>query len=560
MSSLHPAFVLLTAAVAMIALPRRVRGWAFICAFVVVLAQLFTWLEPGTQVRTRWMGLDLTPLSVDGLSFIFALAFALIGLAGGLYSLHMTERGQQGAVLVYAGSAIGVLFAGDLITLFVFWEIMAVASACLVYAGRHRNSVRAAFRYLMVHTVGGGFLLAGILWHVVETESVAFTLFEVSPAGMLVLLGFVISAAVPPFHAWLPDAYPEGSVTGMVFLSAFTTKTAVYALARGFAGWDVLIYGGVFMALYGVIYAVLENDTRRLLAYHIVSQVGFMVAAVGIGTELAINGAAAHAFVHVIYKGLLVMGVGSVLYATGKSKMTDLGGIVHRLPWAMALYMIGALSISAFPLFSGYIAKSIVIEASEEANLIWVAFLLYAASVGTFLHTGLKLPYFTWFGPRKEMSIRAVPTGMYVGMTFAAMLCIGIGIYRYPFYAMLPNPINFNPYTIYKVIHSLEMLTFTGLASWFFIGTLRPVPTISVDTDWVYRKAFQPAEALVVRPMTVLFEECARLKDKIVDFAVWLTTEPGANVPWEKGVPIGIAVAGVLMTFGVVLLVWEFTR
>ena len=559
MSSVHPAFVLLAGAAAMMVLPRRFRGMTFVAAFGVVLAQLLVWLEPGTQVGVRWLGFDLTPLSVDALSIIFALAFALVGVAGGLYSLHMTERGQQAAALVYGGSAMGVLFAGDLLTLLVFWEVMAVASAYLVYAGRYRNSARAALRYLIVHTAGGGLLLAGILWQVVETGSVAFTLFEVSPAGILVLLGFLINAAVPPLHAWLPDAYPEGSVTGMVFLSAFTTKTAVYALARGFEGWDILIYLGVAMALYGVIYAVLENDTRRLLAYHIVSQVGFMVAAIGIGGELAVNGAAAHAFAHVIYKGLLVMGAGSVLYATGKSKMTDLGGIVHLLPWAMALYMIGALSISAFPLLSGYVAKSIVIEAAEEANLIWVAFLLYAASVGTFLHTGLKLPYFTWLGPRKEMPIRKIPAGMYAGMAFAAVMCIGIGVYRYPFYAMLPNPIDFNPYTTYKVIHTLEMLAFTGLATWLFLGVLKPAPTISIDTDWFYRKAARPAEALIVRPIATLFEQCDSLRRRVVNIVVRLATEPGANVSWEKGVPIGIAVAGVLMTFGAVLL-WGLTR
>ena len=553
--NLPPFLVLLMAAAVVAILPRRVRSWAFIAAFGVVVAQLLLWLEPGTTIEATWLGFDLTPMSVDKLSIVFALAFALVGMAGGLYALHMRDRGQQVAALLYAGAAMGVLFAGDLLTLLVFWEIMAVASAYLVYAGRFRNSSNAAMRYLLVHVTGGALLLAGILLHIGETGSVAFDLFEVSLSGSLVLAGFAVNAAIPPLHGWLPDAYPEGSVTGMVFLSAFTTKTAVYTLLRGFAGWDILIYGGVAMALYGVVYAVLENDTRRLLAYHIVSQVGFMVAAAGIGTEMAVNGAAAHAFAHVLYKGLLVMGAGAVLYATGKSKMTALGGIVHLLPWVMVLYMIGGFAISGFPLLSGYVAKSIVIEAAEEVNLIWVALLLYAASIGTFLHTGLKLPYFTWFGPRREMPVRPIPAGMYAGMGLAAMVCIGVGVYHYPFYAMLPYPIDFQPYTSYKLIHTAEYLTFTALAFWLFLEALKPKAAISIDTDWIYRKAARPADALVLTPIVAVFEAGARLRDAIVAYATRLVMQPGISGNWEREVPVGVAAAGLFVTF-LVLLAW----
>ena len=552
MASFPPAFLLLVAAIAMAVMPRLVRGWAFVASFLLLSIQLLGWLEPGTVVSATWLGFDLTLMSVDRLSLMFATAFALVGVAGGLYALHMGERGQQVAALVYAASAMGVLFAGDLLTLVVFWEVMAVASTYLVYAGRYANSSNAALRYLLVHTVGGALLLAGILVHIGETGSIAFDLFEVSAAGTLVLLGFAINAAIPPLHAWLPDAYPEGSVTGMVFLSAFTTKTAVYALLRGFAGWDILIYGGVAMALYGVVYAVLENDTRRLLAYHIVSQVGFMVAAAGIGTELAVNGASAHAFAHVLYKGLLVMGAGAVLYATGKSKMTELGGIVHLLRWAMVLYMVGGFAISGFPLLSGYVSKSVVIEAAEQANLIWVALLLYAASIGTFLHTGLKLPYFTWFGPRQEMPVRPIPAGMYAGMGLAAALCIGIGVYHYPFYEMLPYPIDFQPYTSYKLIHTAEYLTFTALAFWLFLDPLKPTPTTSIDTDWFYRKAGPPAETLLLAPIGAVFDAGHRLVGGVVDLAAGLV-QSMEDRGWERGVPMGIAVTGALITFGVLL-------
>lgn len=558
LGSTPPAFVLLLAAALVAVLPHRVRGWAFVAAFALALAQLSLWLELGTRVGVNWLGFDLVLMSVDRLSRIFALAFAIVGLAGGVYALHMRERGQQVAALLYAGSAMGVVFAGDLLTLLVFWELMAVASAYLVYAGRYAHSSKAALRYLFVHTVGGALLLAGILMHVGETGSTAFDAFEVTPSGVLVLLGFAINCAIPPLHAWLPDAYPEGSITGMVFLSAFTTKTAVYTLLRGFAGWDVLIYGGVAMALYGVVYAVLENDTRRLLAYHIVSQVGFMVAAAGIGTEMAVNGASAHAFAHVIYKGLLVMGAGAVLFATGKSKMTELGGIVHLLPWAMTLYMVGGFAISGFPLLSGYVAKSVVIEAAEEAGWIWVALLLYAASIGTFLHTGLKLPYFTWFGPKKDIPVRPIPPNMYAGMGLAALLCIAIGVYHYPFYEMLPYPIEFQPYTSYKLIHTAEYLVFTALAFWLFLEPLRPIPTTSIDTDWFYRKARRPAEAWILAPIFSLFQGGANVTNAAVGFAKDLPGMFGGR--WEKEIPIGIAVMGLLVGFGALVVLSMIRR
>ncbi|MBK8857552.1 MAG: hypothetical protein IPN11_07650 [Opitutaceae bacterium] len=254
---------------------------------------------------------------------------------------------------------------------------------------------------MLVHMAGGVSLLAGIMLHYTPRAawpSACSTLITPGwPAGSW-WSGFILNAAVPPLHAWLPDAYGEATFNGSVFLCAFTTKTAVYALIRGFAGLDVLVVLGVVMALYGVVYAVLENDSRRLLAYHIISQVGYMVAGVGLGTELAINGACAHAFAHILYKGLLFMGCGSVLHMTGKSKFTDLGGLYQKMPWTFVFTLIGGLSISAFPLFSGFVSKSMIVQAGFEDHKLWVGFLLLLASAGTFLHTGLKVPYFIWFG------------------------------------------------------------------------------------------------------------------------------------------------------------------
>ena len=312
-------------------------------------------------------------------------------------------------------------------------------------------------RYLFVHLVGGAVLLAGVLWHFADTRSLLFEGFEGGAAAWLILLGFAVNAAIPPVHAWLTDAYPEASASGAVFLSAFTTKTAVYVLLRGFAGWEILIILGTVMALYGVVYAVLENDIRRLLAYHIISQVGFMVTAAGIGTHEAIEGATAHAVAHVLYKGLMIMAAGAVMTATGTTKMTELGGLAPRMKVVFTLYMVGAFSISAVPLFAGFVSKSLVTEAAHYNGNDVAAFLLYVAAVGTFLHTGLKLPWFTWLGAKRATPvgiIAKVPAGMYAGMAGAAALCIAIGLFPQTFYNFLDFTGQYNPYTLNNVIQN----------------------------------------------------------------------------------------------------------
>jgi multicomponent Na+:H+ antiporter subunit D len=562
MSSFPPALVLLVGAGLVLLAPKRLSPVIFLAAALLVAVQIFFWLEPGSQLETQWLGLTITPLRADGLSLIFGYVFSLMGVIGGIYAFHVRDRGFHAAALAYGGAALGAVFAGDLLTLVLAWEVMAIASAYLVLAGGFPASPGAGVRYLYVHLAGGTVLLAGVLWHVGAGHGIAFETFDGGPAAWLVLAGFAVNAAIPPLHAWLADAYPEASVTGTVFLSAFTTKTAVYVLARGFAGWDILVPAGVIMALYGVVYAVLENDTRRLLAYSIISQVGFMVAAVGIGTQTAVNGAAAHAFAHVLYKGLLLMGAGAVLHVTHTSKMTGLGGLPGAsMRIVFVLYMIGGLSISAFPLFSGFVSKSMVIYAAEEEHLTWVVFFLYGASVGTFLHTGLKLPYFTWFGrPRREAETEyRVPWGMYLAMSLAALLSIGIGVYPEVLYQRLPYPVHYEPYTAAHVVHTLELMAFTGLGFWLFLEALRPHHSISLDTDWFYRKAGRPAKRLLLEPVAGVFIFSQRLVDRISVFASNLVSDPQSRYALDRRYPLGAAIALVLLVAAVTAL-WAAAR
>ena len=491
---LHPGLILMAGALVLpLVKGRLLRPYLLLVPLLAFVSVLL--MEQGVFGVFPFLEWDLTFGRVDRLSLVFAYIMTLMCIIGTLYGLHVDNPFETASAWIYVAGSLGVIFAGDFLVLFLFWEVMAFSSVFLVWFRGRSESVWAGFRYLMVHAAGGMVLLAGIalLYH--ATGDLGFHQLDVSKPTLpiyLILIGFILNAAVPPLHAWLPDAYGEATVSGAVFMCAFTTKTAVYALARGFAGMEILIPLGVIMALYGVVYAVLENDARRLLAYHIISQVGYMVAGVGIGTELAINGACAHAFAHILYKGLLFMGVGSVMYMTGKSRFTDLGGLYSRMPRAFLFTLIGGLSISAFPLFSGFVSKSMIVAAGFKDHLYWAAFLLTLASAGTFLHTGLKVPYFIWFGKNnctKETWEKAEdpPMHMQLAMGIAAFLCIFIGVYTPYLYEMLPYAAVYDPYTAYHVMESMQILLFTALGFFIFLKKLTPEPVISLDMDWFYR-------------------------------------------------------------------------
>jgi multicomponent Na+:H+ antiporter subunit D len=472
-----------------------VRPGVVVGGALAALAAVIGLPEDGVRWAHEVAGYRVELVRVDALSRLFALIFATIAAIGAVFALHVRRAGEQAAVLAYAGGAIGVTLAGDWIAAFVFWELMTASSVLVVWHGPSEQAGPAGLRYLLMHVLGGSLLLAGIMMHVAGGGPTAFEEWAAiwragwSVPAALMLAGVAVNAAIPPLHAWLTDAYPEASVTGMVFLSAFTTKTAVYLLIRAFPGSDLLLWAGVIMALYGVVYAVLENDIRRLLAYHIISQVGYMVAGVGMGTSMSLNGAAAHAFCHILYKALLLMGAGAVIAATGRRKLTDLGGLAARMPAVTALYMIGAFSISGFPLFSGFVSKSVIVSAAAEGGWPAAELLLTLASVGTFLHTGLKLPYFTFFGPDRGIEAAPLPRNMIVGMGLAAALCIGLGVFPGWLYARLPFlPFEYHPYSADHVTATAQLLLGTGVAFWLLLRKLAGEPTRSLDIDALYRR------------------------------------------------------------------------
>jgi multicomponent Na+:H+ antiporter subunit D len=485
--ALHPGLFLMAGAI-LIALTRGAIRNAL--ALLAPLATLYlVWQVPdGTAAPVRFLDFELAPLAVDKLSRLFAVVFAIMAGGGALYSLKQEHRLELAAALFYAGAAIGVVFAGDLITVFVFWELMAIGSTLVIWSAGTPAAYRASLRYLMIHLLGGALLMAGIAGHVAQTGSIAFEgLSANAPSHWLILAGFLLNAGAPPLSAWLPDAYPRASWSGMVFLSAFTTKTAIYVLLRGFPGTEVLVYVGLFMAFYGIVYALLENDVRRLLAYSIVNQVGVMVAGIGLGTETALNGVAAHAFASIPYTALLLMAAGAVLYRTGKRECGSLGGLARSMPVTALCGIVGALSISAFPYTSGFVSKTMISQAAADGHLLWVWLLLAAASVGAVLTAGMKFCWFVFFHRDSGLRPPDAPRSMQLAMILFAALCIGVGIDPDPLYAALPYPVRYQPYTGAHVVAKLQLLLFAVLVFFLLLGWLKPARTITLDVDWLYR-------------------------------------------------------------------------
>jgi multicomponent Na+:H+ antiporter subunit D len=486
-----PALILIVGALFVPLLRGRLRA-AYMLALPVVALWILLALPHGAFGEIRLLDMTLTTLRVDKLSFVFGLIFLIAAFLGIVYALHVDDSLQHVAALIYAGSAIGAVFAGDLITLFVFWEGTAVASVFLIWARRTEHSYRAGMRYLIIQIASGLLLLAGIIVHYRQTGSIAFEQMSIDTlGGKLIFLAFGIKCAFPLLHNWLQDAYPEATITGTVMLSAFTTKLAVYALARSFAGLEILVPIGAAMTAFPIFYAVIENDLRRVLAYSLNNQLGFMVVGIGLGTEMAINGTVAHAFCHILYKALLFMSMGAVLYRTGTVKGSELGGLYKSMPWTAGFCIVGAASISAFPLFSGFISKALIITAAMDQGYFWTWIILLFASAGVFHHSGIKIPYFAFFAHDSGKRCAEAPGNMLAAMAITAVLCVAIGVYPQPLYDLLPYRVDFHPYTTEHVVTQLQLLLFSALAFTVLMRTGIYPPELrstNLDFDWFYRR------------------------------------------------------------------------
>jgi len=486
-----PALIFIIGALFIPVLKGKVKS-AFMLLLPVLSFIILVDIPEGKHWVFSLLDYELILGRVDRLSRVFGYIFTIISFIAIIFALKVDDDLQHVAGLIYAGGALGVTFAGDLFSFYIFWEIMAVASTFLILARRTIKSQAAAFRYILVHIFGGLCLLAGIILYFRQTGTLEFSYIGLTgTASYLIFVGIALNAAIPPLHPWLQDAYPEATVTGAVFLSAFTTKSAVYFMARTFPGTELLIWLGAIMTAMPIFYAVLENDIRRVLGYSLINQVGFMMCGIGIGTQLAINGTVSHAFCHILYKALLFMSTGSVLYVTGKIRCTDLGGLYKTMPLTCLFCMIGAASISAFPIFSGFVSKSMIVSAAAHNHLAVIWLILQFASAGVFHHAGIKVPFFTFFGHDSGIRAKEPPLNMLIAMGMAAFFCVFLGLFPKPLYNILPYPVDYLPYTAAHVVGQLQLLLFGALAFCLLIlSGVYPAEmrAINLDTDWFYRK------------------------------------------------------------------------
>lgn len=527
---------------------------SWVIAVPVVSGLLLLSNSPDATLQVSVAGLNLTLYKTDQLSLVFGYVFHIAAILGGIFSWRVDNSVHQASALAYAGSALGAVFCGDLISLFLFWELMAFVSTYLVLGRGTDRATQAAIRYLIIQIVSGLLLLAGAVLHYYQTGSLEFTHIGLSGlASALIFIAFGIKCAFPLLHNWLTDAYPESTPAGTVFLSAFTTKVAVYALARGFAGTEYLIYIGTIMTCFPIFYAVIENDLRRVLAYSMINQIGFMVCGIGIGTELAVNGAVAHAFNDIIFKGLLMMSMGAVLYRTGKMNGSDLGGLYRSMPKTATLCIVGAASISAFPLFSGFVSKSMVMSAALEEGyfIIWIALLF--ASAGVFHHAGIKIPFFAFFAHDSGIRTKEAPTSMLIAMGIAAVLCIGIGSFPNLLYSILPYSTDYNPYDVTHVLAQIQLLVFSALAFvWLKLSGIYPpeLRGINIDAEWVYRKGLYKAYKVLAALMQNIINDIYALLIGLMK-QIFLRIDRSTQVVSRlaKETTIDVMVLGVLILF-----------
>ena len=554
------AFIFIAAAILLLALPKGpLRAALLLLAPVVAALQVWS-LPVGTYAEFELLGLTLETMRVDKLSRIFALIFCIAAFLGNLYAWHVRDTVQQLAALLYAGAAIGAVFAGDLITLFIYWEATAITSVFLIWARRTEGAYHTGMRYLIIQITSGVILLAGTALLYRETQSIAFEAMTLGSLGTwLIFISFGMKCAFPLLHNWLQDSYPAATVTGTVILSAFTTKLAVYSLARGFAGTEILIYIGAVMTLFPIFFAEIENDLRRVLAYSLNNQLGFMVVGIGVGTEMALNGTASHAFAHILYKALLFMSVGAVLFRTGTSKASELGGLCRTMPRTAIFCLIGAASISAFPLFSGFVTKSLILDetANEHYPIIWAV--LVFASAGVLSHSGIKIPYFTFFSHDSGLRPKEAPIHMQLAMGITAFLCIFIGVYPEPLYALLPYEVDYKPYTMAHVVGQMQLLCFALLAFAVLMRTgIHPpeIRAVNLDVDWIYRRLLPRligVIAEVISQIWLVLTESFKQNMQRTLAALYRLYGPDTGV--AKVLPTGSMVVWIAILLGLVLVV-----
>ena len=550
-------------AVLSIFLPKGFIKSIFVSLVPVIALVAFIYGDYTNGLKVQFLDLELDFMRVDKLSTVFAIIFCIAACLGNIFAFHLRDTMQPFIALVYAGAAIGAVFAGDLVTLFVYWELTAISSVFLIWARGTEGSYHAGMRYLIIQVLSGVVLLYGVALFYHDNNSIEFSRIELgSLSSYLIFLAFGIKCAFPLLHNWLQDSYPSATITGTVILSAFTTKLAVYALARGFAGTEILIYIGAIMTVFPIFFAEVENDLRKVLAYSLNNQLGFMVVGVGIGTELALNGTAAHAFSHILYKALLFMSVGAVLLRTGTSRASELGGLYRTMPLTAIFCLIGAASISAFPLFSGFISKSLIMSGAGKEHYQFIWLVLVFASAGVLSHSGIKVPFFAFFHHDSGKRPREAPLNMLIAMGLTAFLCVYIGINPGHLYSLLPYEVKYNPYTLEHILTQLQLLCFAILA-FYVLYKLKQLPSeergVNLDFDWTYRKLLPSIINILVRILSNFEVGVLKFFKTVISafvYGVYSLSGPDSITTriWTSGTMVLCIAIVLLVVLGIILI------
>ena len=571
---LHPGLIMIAMGLLVMALPERLRRPAYIAAPLLALACSLQLNESSEMVYRISSKLSIDMISFDRLSLIFMTAFCIVSLIAAIYSAGSNNRFEMGFALMYAGSNMGVVLSGDVLSMIIFWELSAIASCYVVYARRTRKSTRAAFRYILVHGFGGNMLLVGIISYIAKygmditniTGAQDFTFW-------MIFIGVAVNAAVPPLNSWMPDAYPESTIGGTIYLASFTTKSAIYVMIRFFAGTEWLVYVGAFMAIYGILMALLENDLRRLFCYHIISQLGYIVASLAMGPGYGIDGAAAHTFNNIMYKGTLLMCAGAVLYATGRRKISELGGLGRQMPLTAVCFLIASFAISGMPFLNGFASKALVMHAVSEGGYELVSFLLTTASVGTWMSIALKINYFVFFGkpvsgkPFPAEELKPVPVNMKIGMVLGAAACTVTGVMPKLVYNLTPSMTDGHPFTAMHIVEYRVLFACGTVIFFLFISKMKVHDQLSLDFDWFYRVALDrfilwistSIHKLFIFFDKVVLRSCQYMGKHLGDPYLW--TEKSQNryirsVSFEnEDRLIGNVIIAIVFTFVVMLVV-----
>lgn len=572
-NSLHPGLIMIAMGLLVMALPDKFKRPVYLLAPVLALGALFGINTKSTMVYAISSKLSIDLISFDNLALIFMVAYCIVSLIAAIYSVNGDNKYEMGFALMYAGSNMGVVLSGDVLALLIFWELGAIASCYIVYSKRTRKSTRASFRYILMHGFGGNMLLVGLIAYMCKygTEIINLT----GQGGFIfwmIFIGVAVNAAVPPVNSWMPDAYPESTIGGTVYLASFTTKSAIYVMIRFFAGTEWLVWVGAFMAIYGVCMALLENDMRRLFSYHIISQLGYMVASLAMGDGYGVDGAAAHAFGNIMYKGVLMMCAGAIIYATGKRKITELGGIGKQMPVTAGCFLIASLAIAGMPFLNGFASKALVMHAVNEGGYALASFLLTVASVGTWMSITLKFNYFVFFGkpvsgvPTPKEDIKPIPVNMKIAMVIGSVACIVTGVMPKLVYNMTPGMTDGHPFTPEHIIEYIMLFIGGTIIFFLFINRMKPHDELSIDFDWFYRVALDKfiewiskgTYAVFVYFDKVVLKSCQYMGNHLGNPYLW--TEASSNkrvqsMSFEnEDRQIGNVIIAIIFTFVIMLI------